>query len=264
MPAIGSTHMPSFWDTPPVSAWPTQPFIPPIDPTQVFAPRAPSDWLASPGRAPAPVQAAAPASGDADAGKSADASATLSNDSSGESSANTLRRFTPRSPQAARAAAEASRLPSELTPLGLTGALATASLLATTTRTAEPEDDEFHPQYVVRGGPSSPPFCSVIRTSRPVPACRGACSRARRRRGLWAQCGLRSVMLGEAAQQIRSAGRDRAIGGRDRATGIARPGREPSPLSRHIRRRVAATQPAACVSRAKRKTPARPRRLGSR
>jgi hypothetical protein len=35
-------------------------------------------------------------------------------------------------------------------------ALATAILLGLTTRTARPEDDEFHPQYVVRGGESKP------------------------------------------------------------------------------------------------------------
>jgi hypothetical protein len=37
-------------------------------------------------------------------------------------------------------------------------ALATAILLGLTTRTARPEDDEFHPQYVVRGGTSEPRY----------------------------------------------------------------------------------------------------------
>jgi hypothetical protein len=41
-------------------------------------------------------------------------------------------------------------------PVGLTGALATAILLGSTIRTAKREDDEFHPQYVIRGGISAP------------------------------------------------------------------------------------------------------------
>jgi hypothetical protein len=41
-------------------------------------------------------------------------------------------------------------------PVGLTSALATAILLGSTIRTAKREDDEFHPQYVIRGGISAP------------------------------------------------------------------------------------------------------------
>ena len=148
--------MPTFWDTLPASAWPTQPFIPPIDPTQVFAMGAPTDWIASPVSAPAPAQMAVPASADADAGKSADASATSSTDSSGGILGQYFAPLWAPTSAAARAAAEAPKLPPWLLPLGLTGAAATTALLASTTRTARPEDDEFHPQYVVRGGLWSP------------------------------------------------------------------------------------------------------------
>jgi hypothetical protein len=39
---------------------------------------------------------------------------------------------------------------------GAAAAVAAAILLGSTTRTAKPEDDEFHPQFVIRGGLSAP------------------------------------------------------------------------------------------------------------
>ena len=61
---------------------------------------------------------------------------------------------------AGAATAEAAQLPAwtrgVLLPLSATGALAAAIMLGSTTRTARKEDDEFHPQYVVRGGLAEP------------------------------------------------------------------------------------------------------------
>jgi hypothetical protein len=188
--------MASIWDLLPASLWPVQPIVWPTNPMQPSPrpPEAtPSQALAAApafGWAPAPAgptstpmfgwAAASPAPANAPAYSGAtdpDAflpafpdAATLdparSSRLSIESQPNAGHRaedVPPLGPPAsvvARTVAQAPKLPPwarmAAVPLSLTGALAAAFLLGSTSRTVRREDDEFHPQYVVRGGVSAP------------------------------------------------------------------------------------------------------------
>jgi hypothetical protein len=183
--------MATIWDLMPASLWPVQPFIPPVDPMQPSTwpqwappptnPRPPSSsslaWPMAPAASASEVPYAETrmsawdsAMRQALAARNDPTTRPIDEDEGLVPPRDADRALAPNPPPAPPAVMPRPFAPPPveaplwqrflrvpLTAAGTaTGALAGAMLLGSTTRTANPEDDEFHPQYVVRGGRSEP------------------------------------------------------------------------------------------------------------